>query len=546
LQDPIAEAIRQEHIRAVAEYKRSDDHAAINRYRRVLCADPNDRLATENLVWLATRGDLTSALAARVGGWAIRQFPDNLRLEYMTGRTLFWRGEIGAAIPLLGTTATQGPDPARAFSMLGHALTLRDGAQASSFPEKPIAPASGEQLVIFARDAISLDHALPVLWRWREDMDRHAVVVMIGDIDADDWRARAIKSLPRAHIHSLRDLSASFDLNRVLHDLLNGSSRGFVMFDRSSDVIARILRGIARRHSAAFVSLPHGEEPYVNRLTNVDSKEIDDAPSKGFDLYDLTLVSSTFTIEKYRLSEQANIAVTGSARYCGAWLKIREAMRSGDSGLPETSGLRVVAFLPKPEKIVDWPELSRFLAILARRDDVTLLAQRHARTNLQYRLIQESGDWTLEPVTREDRTLPETFNDPLPEAGWRTAASEVDASALISWANLVLALGTSVTWEAVMRRKPVLELSWCHGNHSTLARFLPATDMRSRDDAIAAINAISRDGPEGFYPDAEWKNFVERFIEPPDGTNVLDMLIRVLDTVSPGEVTAAAKPPTIT
>ena len=92
MQDPIAEAVRQEHVRAVAEYKRSDDHAAINRYRRVLCADPSDRLATENLVWLATRGDLTSALGARVGGWAIRQFPDNLRLLYLTGRTLFWRG----------------------------------------------------------------------------------------------------------------------------------------------------------------------------------------------------------------------------------------------------------------------------------------------------------------------------------------------------------------------------------------------------------------------------------------------------------------------
>ena len=541
MQDPIAEAVRQEHVRAVAEYKRSDDHAAINRYRRVLCADPSDRLATENLVWLATRGDLTSALGARVGGWAIRQFPDNLRLLYLTGRTLFWRGEIGAAIPLLGATVTQGPDPARAYSMLGHALTLRDGAQASSFPGKPIEPASGEQLIIFARDAISLDHALPVLWRWRETVGRRAIVVMMGDIDTRDWRARAIENLPRAHIRSLRDLSPRFNLNGVLHDLLSGSSRGFVMFDRSSDVIARILRGIARRHAAAFVALPHGEEPYVNRLTNVDSKEIDDAPSKGFDLYDLTLVSSTFTIEKYGLSEQANIAVTGSARYCGAWLKTRDAMRPGHSDLPKPSGLRVVAFLPKPEKIVDWPELSRFLKTLAGRGDLTLLAQRHARTNVQYRLIQESGDWTLEPVTREDRTLPEEFSDPSPDAGWRTAAPETDASALITWADIVLALGTSVTWEAVMRRKPVLELSWCHGNHSTLARFLPATDMRTRDDAINAINTISRDGPEGFYPETEWETFVRRFVEPDDGTDVLDRHIQALENARPGEEDVVAK-----
>jgi len=542
LQDPIAEAARQEHVRAVADYKRSDDVSAIDRYRRVLCADPNDRLATENLVWLATRVDLTSAMGARVGIRTVRQFPDNLRLAYMTGRTLFWRGEIGAAIPLLSATATQGPDPGRAYSMLGHALSLRQATQEATYSGGPIPPNQNDLLIVFARDAISLDHALPVLWRWREDPDRHALVVMIGDIHPDDWRARAIERLARAHIRSLRDLTSELNLASVLDELLSGSSRGLVMFDRSSDIIARILGRLARQHGAAFVSLPHGEEPYINRLTNVDSQEIDAAPSKGFDLYDLSLMSSTFTIEKYGIPANANTRVLGSARYCAAWLRIRDSLCPLASGLPEAQGLRVVVFLPKPEKIVDWSELSRVLAILAGREDVTLLAQPHARAGGQFRLVQKNGDWTLEHVTRENRALPEEFTNPAPEVGWRTAPANVDAPSLIAWADVVLALGTSVTWEAVMRRIPVLELSWCHGNHSTLAHFLPATDMRSRDEAIAAIDAISRDGSETFYPDTEWTAFVRRFIEPDDTTSVLDNHIRALDQAHPAKANTAVEP----
>jgi len=99
-----------------------------------------------------------------------------------------------------------------------------------------------------------------------------------------------------------------------------------------------------------------------------------------------------------------------------------------------------------------------------------------------------------------------------------------------------------VTWEAVMRRIPVLELSWCHGNHSTLAHFLPATDMRSRDEAIAAIDAISRDGSETFYPDTEWTAFVRRFIEPDDTTSVLDNHIRALDQAHPAKANTAVEP----
>lgn len=200
MQDPIAEAVRQEHVRAVAEYKRSDDRSAIARYRRVLCADPGDRLATENFVWLATRDDMTSALGARVGRWAVRKFPDNMRVKYLTGRTLFWRGEIGAAIPLLGATATQGPDPERAYSMLGHALTLR--LELSDMPSlgAEIPAANGPRLVAFARDMISLDHLLPVICRWSEMEHRDALIVLIGSVSIADWRIAAARAMPRVYV----------------------------------------------------------------------------------------------------------------------------------------------------------------------------------------------------------------------------------------------------------------------------------------------------------------------------------------------------------
>jgi hypothetical protein len=528
LTESIAETVTREHIRAVSEYKRGEVSSALYRYKRILCADPRDRIASSTLVWLATRLDVSSRIAAVAGLWAVCQFADNPRVKYLTGRTLFWRGRIRHAIPLLGATLKDGPDPERAYSLLGEAVALKHDVTGNPSLGGPVSPPIGHRLVAFTRDMISLDHLLPVIWRWSGQGGRDAVIVFIGAMPTIDWRIEAAESMPGVHVRTLLDLTVDLDIGAMLRDLLAGAAGRVVVFDKSNDVTGRIFGGAARRNHAAFVALPHGEEAFANKLTKTHETEMPAAPHHRADLYDLSVHSSDFTIVKYGLPTGPNVAVLGSARYCRRWLRQLKHWVRPAEGLPRGEGLRLVLFLPKPEKIVDWRELERVLDFLGDRPGVTLLVKAHPRRGGRHRLVRRDGEWDLEVTETAERESLASIRAPGPDAKWISAAAEMESGALVSWAHVILALGTSVTWEAVATNKPVLELSWCHGSRTTMATFLPSTDMRCRDDLLEALDRIERDGLAAFYPKAERDAFVERFIEPnmhADEDAVLDAYI---------------------
>ena len=540
LQDSVAEAVTREHIRAVSEYKNGKDGPASRRYRRILCADPRDRIASLNLVWLATRLDLSSEIAARAGRWAICQLPDNPRLKYMTGRTLFWRGRIRDAIPLLGASVKDGPDPERAYSLLGEAVGLKHAVSGNPSLGATVPPPIGSRLVAFTRDIISLDHLLPVIWRWSEGSrsepaQRDAVIVFTGAIPAMDWRIRTARSMRGVHVRTLLDLTVDLDIDAMLRTLLSRASGRLVVFDKSNDVTARVFGGAARRHGAAFVALPHGEEAFANMLTKT-YEAVMPAPSRpNIGLYDLSVHSSDFTIVKYGLETGPHVAVLGSARYCRQWLRQVSKWIQPAKGLPTNEGLRLVLFLPKPEKIVDWRELERVLEFIGRRSGITLVVKAHPRRGGRHRLVQRNGEWDFEVTETAEREILASIRAPGPESAWMSAPADVESGTLVAWADVILALGTSVTWEAVATNKPVLELSWCHGSRTTMAKFLPATDLRCRDDLLEALARIERDGPAAFYPPAEWRAFIKRFIEPDidgDENAVLDGYVEALEALA--------------
>jgi hypothetical protein len=517
LQNLIAEAVTREHFSAVPEYKRGEDASAVRRYQRILCADPNDRIASHNLVWLATRLDLSSRVAALAGTWASCQFPDSTRLKFLTGRTLFWRGRISEAIPYLGATIKDGPDPKRAHSLLGEAVILkRDVSGNASLGGSP-PPTTGLRLVAFTRDMISLDHLLPVVWHWTRDEERDAIIVFTGAVPSVDWRIEAAHAMQGVHVRNLLDLAPDLDIDRMVKSLFFGASGRLVIFDKSNDVMARVIGGVARRVGAAFVTLPHGEEAFANLLTKTHETMMSEQSQSNHELYDLSVHSSDFTLIKYGLSAGPRVAVLGSARYCRLWLRQIQQWVKPAEGLPTDHGLRLVMFLPKPEKIVDWSELERVLSFLGTRPGVTLVVKTHPRRGGRHRLVQNNGEWGLEVTETPEREKLATIRAPSPEAEWISAPPQLESSALVTWADVVLALGTSVTWQAVAANKPVLELSWCHGNRTTMSTFMRSTDMRCRDDLLDALTRIERDGPMAFYPEAERDDFIKRFIEPDIG-----------------------------
>jgi hypothetical protein len=535
LPQSLAEFVTCEHIRANAEIKRGEIKSALHRYRRILRADPCDRIASLNMVWLATRLDLSSEIAATVGLWALCLFPENHRLKFLTGRTLFWRGRISAAIPLLGETIEEGPDPKRAYSLLGEAVSLRSNVSENPSLGGPVSAPVGHRLVAFVRDVVSMDHVLPVAWRWVAESTRDAVIIFMGPMPRIDWRIEFAGTIGNLHVRTLLDLAPDLDVDKMMIDLFSGASGRVVVFDQTNYAMARVFGGVARRHGAPFVALPHGEEALTNFLVKPRDTARPAKTENNADLYDLVIHSSDFTIKKHGLTTGPTVAVLGSARYCRDWVhQISLWVRPAEE-LPTGDNLRLVLFLPKPDFIVDWDELEAVLAILGQRAGSTLLVKAHPRRAGRHRLIQVNGEWDIEIVEFVGREMLTQIVERAPEAGWIAATVQMESSILVDWADVVLSLGTSVTWQAAAANKPVLELSWCHGNRTTMSKYLPSTDLRSRDDLLDALDRIEAEGTGTFYPPGEREEFIARFIEPPltsEENTVLDAYVQTLEELA--------------
>jgi len=94
-------------------------------------------------------------------------------------------------------------------------------------------------------------------------------------------------------------------------------------------------------------------------------------------------------------------------------------------------------------------------------------------------------------------------------------------------ADVVLDLGTSIAFEAVIRNCPVLSLEHVHANHSTIPFYIPETDIRCRDDLYGRLQDLHARSIGDFYSSESRERFIREVIAP-NGDEVLDDYSRFL------------------
>jgi hypothetical protein len=420
--------------------------------------------------------------------------------------------------------------------------------------------------LFFLRHYNDIDHITPVIGKWI-DSGHAADVVLIGlESFRRDYRIAWLKSLPRVRLDHIRELLPRrlfwrwqlqtgllvsslrrppigwllARLERVIHrecrlrawdrctEILLARSfaegeGGVVAFDwveRNSSIAREWIDTVlaaARGRGLGTVSLPHGDSPHFSQL--IRRQEWQPGPDATFAAarpFDRVVVPNELCAGRFRpFLADAQIAVLGSPRYCDEWLGKLKTLAPAVVLKRSNSRLKLVLFLRKRVFTSFWEEIGLVVRLIAAFEGVELLIKPHTRGGWQQWLTRDVGI----------RRLPNVC-----------VADDIHSGSLIDWADVIIDVATSVSFEAVKLGKPVLAADYLHAARSTVAEYMPETELRCRDDVYLKVEHFLRHGTTGFYRPENRQRFIAEIIEAGDA-DVLPRYVRLLEALAGSERT---------
>jgi hypothetical protein len=420
--------------------------------------------------------------------------------------------------------------------------------------------------LFFLRHYNDIDHVTPVVHKWAE-RGHTADVVLMGDPHfSDDYRivylasldgvrvARIGEILDRGQLFRMRLQKLLLDrhfraampgffnamLDRVMgkhkrvlfwqkiadillqrsfaHGEPGADTSGVVTFDWISGnsvfpiEFVQTVVDSARERGLGTVSLPHGDSPHANFLVRVEELSMEPrlkfAPAK---MFDRVVVPNELCATRFRpFVEDSRVAVLGSPRYCDEWLAKLEQLLPPSPLEASPGKLKVVMFLRKSDFSIFWDEVGRVVQMLAAFPDVELIIKAHTRGGWRQPLSRRAGLRRLKNV--------------------RFVAAEIHSSHLLSWSDVVIDIATSVAFEAVKLKKPVLAADYLHAGTSTVGAYLPECALHCRDDAYNKLAHCLKAGCDDFYVTAHRDRFLREIVDVPDA-DVLPRFVDLLESV---------------
>lgn len=413
--------------------------------------------------------------------------------------------------------------------------------------------------LFFLRHYNDIDHITPVISKWVE-VGHNCDVVLIGKSRFDgDFRIEYLKKMDDVRIVHIRDLlpwhefirwriqmlllvrsarqSFAGPLVKFLAEIYDKKKRallwrhtakrlldrsfaetdgGVMVFDwmeRNSAIAVEwveIMVSVAHSMRLGTVSLPHGDSPHASDLVRRGEWRIEpDFSFAAAGIFDKVVVPNELCSKRIRpLFDNDKIAVLGSPRYCDEWLNKLKQIMPASPMTSTNSQLNIVLFLRKSFYTTFWEEVEQVVQMIAAFPDVELVIKLHTR-----------GGWK-QSLTRkaELRRLPNLT----------IVADGIHSSHLISWADVIIDLATSVVFEAIKAKKPVLAADYLHAGLSAIAKYMPETELRCRDDVYRRIDGFLRNGCDNFYNEGHWQNFLREMVDA-KGPGVLLRYVALLE-----------------
>lgn len=423
--------------------------------------------------------------------------------------------------------------------------------------------------LFFLRHYNDIDHITPVIHKWVACGHACDVVFIGGSRFKDDYRIAYLAGLPAVRLAHLGDILGRAELFRVRVQMMtltgklrgrfgrllaalltgvrsseqrvalwrktaqrlldrsfSGEAGGVVVFDwitRNTAIAVEWVEYLvesARARGLGAVSLPHGDSPHANKLIRRNElRPAADTTYEAAGMFDRVVVPNELCATRFRpFMGEATVAVLGSPRYCDEWLKKLGAILP-PSPLPRSaSRLKVVMFLRKRNFTSFWEEIGLVARMIAGFDGVELIVKQHTRGGWKQPLAVDAG------LRRK--------------ANVRIVGDAVHSAHLLAWADVVVDLATSVSFEAVKTRQPVLAADYLHAGLSTVAAYLPETALHCRDDVHRQIERFLAEGCGGFYVEEHRRRFLDEMVDV-GGPDVLGRYVALLESACRAHPAAA-------
>lgn len=415
--------------------------------------------------------------------------------------------------------------------------------------------------LFFLRHYNDIDHITPVIAQWVASGHTCDVVLISSEASRHDFRVEYLSNLDGVRVAHIRELLTSAEyrrwryqillLNGNLHKTLisplvnlltqifhkkkreqlwcltsdkllcrsfDGHEGGVVAFDwmkksKSTSIEwVEVFVAMARARGLGTVSLPHGDSPHFSQLIQRGQWQL--KPEKLFAIgriFDKLVVPNELCAQRYRpFLDKQSIEVLGSPRYCQAWLNQLANLLPPSPKARSESQLKVVIFLRKNDFTIFWEEVDEMIHLIAAFPGVEIMIKPHTRGGWKQSLTKQRSMQQLTNVSVADEHL--------------------HSAHLMNWADVLIDLATSVAFEAIRIKKPVLAADYLHAGRSTVAKYMPETELRCRDDVYQKINDLLNHGGDSFYVEENRQRFLKEILDVPDD-QVLSRYVTLLENL---------------
>jgi hypothetical protein len=239
--------------------------------------------------------------------------------------------------------------------------------------------------------------------------------------------------------------------------------------------------------SIPLVALPHGIWTFINNdFIDNSSNNKTDSKRESFDWY-----MTNGDIGKKQLMDSGvsknKILEFGSLRYDINWVKKYQKLYPNHLFKMPCNGLKVVVFPNKIHYKVNIDELKLLLIEISKNSDCILLKP-HTR-GMKLDFLKEVID--SNNISVIDRKTP--------------------SASLIEWADVILLGGGSIGIQAIINKKPVLNLAYTHDNYTIYDKYLPTTICNNLESVVSELKKI-KDGSYCNYAYSQSDIFIKDLV----------------------------------